>query len=484
MTDHSRGYDAGVLAALVESSEDPILIKDLDGLIQSWNPAAERVYGYTAAEVVGRSVSVIVPPDRRDELRSVLERLRSEQRVERYETVRLAKDGRRIDVALTVWPIKDAAGEVVAAAAIARDLTERNRTESALQASELRWQAVVNSAVDGIIVIDARGCIEAFNPAAERLFGYSEQEMIGRNVSVLMPTPYRDEHDGYIARYLATGAKKIIGIGREVAALRRDGTTLPVHLSVGEMAVNGERKFTGILHDLSARAQIEAQLREQTALVRLGEMAAVIAHEVKNPLAGVRGAIQVIGSRLPKESKDVAMVKEIVARIDALDGLVKDLLLFSRPPRPKAAPVDLAALLTRTGDLFNSDPALKDVRVDVRGATPIVMADANLLKIVFENLLVNSAQAMKGCGTIRAQISLAASDCRIEVRDDGPGIPAEVLDRIFTPFFTTKARGSGLGLPTAKRLIEAHHGSINVASPPGGGALVTIRLPIDPARAS
>ena len=483
MTANSPGYDAAILAALVESSEDPILVKDLDGLIRSWNPAAERLYGYTAAEVIGRPVSVIVPPDRQDELRSVLERLRSEQRVERYETVRQAKDGRRIDVALTVWPIKNAGGQVVAAAAIARDLTARNRAESALQTSELRWQAVVDSAVDAIIVIDASGRIEAFNRAAERLFGYSAQEIIGRNVNVLMPAPYHDEHDGYIARYLATGTKKIIGVGREVTALRKDGTTFPVHLSVGEMAVNGERKFTGILHDLSARANIEGQLREQTALARLGEMAAVIAHEVKNPLAGVRGAIQVIGSRLPKDSKDAAMIKEIVARLDALNELVKDLLLFSRPPRPKTGPVDLSALLTATGDLLNSDPAFKEVRVDVRGATPIVSADADLLRIVFENLLVNSAQAMKGRGTIRALISLAGGDCRVEVRDEGPGIPAEVLDRIFTPFFTTKARGSGLGLPTAKRLVEAHHGSISIASP-GGGTVVTIRLPVELSRAS
>ena len=478
MTANSPGYDAAILAALVESSEDAILTKHLDGSIRSWNPAAERLYGYTAEEIIGRSVSLIVPPDRRDELASVLERLRREQRVERYETVRQAKDGRRIDVALTVWPIKDAAGQVVAATAIARDLTARNRTQSALQTSELLWQAVVDSAVDGIIVIDAKGLVEAFNPAAERLFGYSEQEMIGRNVSVLMPAPYHDEHDGYISRYLATGTKKIIGIGREVSALRRDGATFPVQLTVGEMNVEGERKFTGILHDLSARAHIEAQLREQTALVRLGEMAAVIAHEVKNPLAGVRGAIQVIGSRLPKDSKDAAMTKEIVARLDALNDLVKDLLLFSRPPRPKTGPVDLTTLLTMTANLLSSDPALREVRVDVEGTAPIVVGDADLLKIVFENLLVNSAQAMKGRGTIRALISLVDGDCRIEVRDEGPGIAADVLDKIFTPFFTTKSRGSGLGLPTAKRLIEAHHGSISVASPPGGGTIVTIRLPV------
>src|SRR5262249_1835112 len=157
---------------------------------------------------------------------------------------------------------------------IARDLTARKQTDVALQTSELRWRSVIDSAVDGIIVIDGKGRIEAFNRGAERLFGYQERDIVGQNVNLLMPSPYREEHNGYIAQYLATGVQKIIGIGREVTAQRRDGSTFPVHLSVGEMMIGGERKFTGILHDLSARVRIEEQLRERTALARLGEMAA------------------------------------------------------------------------------------------------------------------------------------------------------------------------------------------------------------------
>src|SRR6185295_1421377 len=221
------------------------------------------------------------------------------------------------------------------------DLTARVQLEERLRASEERWRSIVESAVDGIVVIDAMGHIESFNPAAERLFGYAERDVIGQNVNLLMPSPYHEEHDGYLARYQTTGVRTIIGIGREVTARRRDGTTFPVHLSVGEMSVNGERKFTGILHDLSVRIRMEEQLREQTALARLGEMAAVIAHEVKNPLAGVRGAIQVIGGRLPKDSKDATVVHEILTRLDALNELMKDLLLFARPPQPRLAPIDL-----------------------------------------------------------------------------------------------------------------------------------------------
>jgi PAS domain S-box-containing protein len=360
---------------------------------------------------------------------------------------------------------------------VLHDLSERMRLDGELRASEARWRSVIDSAVDGIVVIDEHGRIEAFNPAAERLFGHQEREVIGRNVNILMPSPYREEHDIYLARHLATGVQKIIGTGREVTGLRQDGSTFPLHLSVGKMMMGGARKFTGILHDLSARVRIEEQLREQTSLARLGEMAAVIAHEVKNPLAGVRGAIQVIGSRLPQDGKDAVMVKEIVSRIDTLNALMQDLLLFARAPQPKPAPIDVATLVTTTADLLGSDPALKDVRVTIEGTAPRIMADADLLKIVFVNLMVNGAHAMKGRGTIRVSLAAIADACQIAFADEGPGIPSEVRERIFTPFFTTKARGSGLGLPTAKRLVEAHRGNITIACPTSGGTIVTVELP-------
>ncbi len=365
----------------------------------------------------------------------------------------------------------------------AHDLSDRVRLEDELRASEARWRSVIDSAVDGIIVIDEHGSIEAFNPAAERLFGYEEREVIGRNVNVLMPSPYHEEHDTYLARHLATGVQKIIGTGREVTGLRRDGSTFPLHLSVGKMTVGGQRRFTGILHDLSARVRIEEQLREQTSLARLGEMAAVIAHEVKNPLAGVRGAIQVIGTRLPKDGKDALMITEIVSRIDALDELMKDLLLFARPPKPKLMLVDLGMLVATTADLLRGDPALQDVRIIIDGTPARVLADAELLKIVFVNLLVNAAHAMQGHGAIRVALTSIADTCQIAFTDEGPGMSPDVLEKIFVPFFTTKTLGSGLGLPTAKRLVEAHRGKITIACPPAGGTIVTVQLPAERAPA-
>ena len=341
-------------------------------------------------------------------------------------------------------------------------------------------KAIFESAVDGIIVIDAHGRVEAFNPGAARLFGYAEKEVVGQNVKMLMPEPYRHEHDGYIARYRETGEKRIIGIGRQVIGQRKDGTTFPVHLSVGEMQLGGEPKFTGILHDLTQRVSLEMQLREQAALTRLGEMAAVVAHEVKNPLTGVRGAIQVIGSRLPADSKDAAIVKEIISRIDALNSLMKDLLLFARPPQPRATALDPLSVTRTVADLVRQDPAQKDVSIDVSGASLPVHADGELLKIVLHNLLLNAAHAMQGRGRITVTVSTSDRGCRIAVADTGPGIPPEVREKLFTPFFTTKARGTGLGLSTAKRFLEAQDGAIEVACPPSGGTVVTLELPLVP----
>lgn len=467
-----------MLAALVESSDDAIIAKTLDGRIIAWNAGAQRMYGYTAQEMIGRSISTIIPPDRPDELIAILRRIAAGESVRRFETRRLTKDGHLIDVQLTISPIKDANGTIVAASTIAHDISEKNAHIQQLKDSEERLRSILDAAVDCIIVIDAKGKIESFNASAERLFGYSAAEVRGRNVNMLMPEPYHSEHDGYMHRYLATGEQKIIGIGREVTAKRRDGSTFPVHLSVGEMWLGGERKFTGILHDLTLRVAMEERLREQAALVRLGEMAAVIAHEVKNPLAAVRGAIQVIGKRLTPGSREAAVIDDIIARIDTLNLLVRDLLLFARPPQPHPIALDINAVLSATVDLLRTDEAHAGVRVAVAGEAPHVLADAELLKIVFLNLLINSAQAMKGRGEIDIVVSSTDGTCEVVLTDNGPGVPPEIRGRLFTPFVTTKSRGTGLGLSTVKRLVEAHHGDIRLQSPPSGGAQVVIRLPL------
>ena len=268
-----------------------------------------------------------------------------------------------------------------------------SQTVDSSRLDSARWRAIIDAAVDGIIVIDSRGHIEAFNAAAERMFGYAEAEVLGKNVSMLMPEPHRANHDGYIDHHLKTGEKKIIGIGRAINGLRRDGQVFPLHLSVGEFEIDGEMHFTGILHDLTRRAELEEQLRESTALARLGEMAAVIAHEVKNPLAAVRGAVQVIGSRLPPRTNDAAIITEIIARLDGLNDLIQDLLVFARPPAPKPVRTDVRRLVEAVALLLKRDPAFRDLAVVIEGDVPDSMADANLVTIALQNLLINAGQA-------------------------------------------------------------------------------------------
>ena len=468
------------LRTVIDSAVDGIIVIDHKGHIESWNPAAERLFGYPRSEVIGRNVSMLMPSPYREEHDSYLGR---------YLTTGEAKiigrgrevTGRRRDG--RVFPLHLSVGQMMIGderkfTGILHDLSDRVELEHRLKASEARWRAVIDSAVDGIVVIDAHARIEAFNPAAERLFGYTEQELLGQNVHVLMPSPYHEEHDTYLARYLATGRAKIIGTGREVTGRRRDGTTFPMHLSVGEVTVEGERRFTGIVHDLTGRVQLEGRLREGATLAKIGEMAAVIAHEVKNPLAGIRGAIQVIGGRPGVDSRDAAVLNDIVKRIDALDSLMKDLLIFARPPQPRRVSVDVVPLVTMTADLLCQDPSLTEVRIEVDGSAPPLLLDAEMLKIVFQNLLLNSAHAMQGQGKIDVTIAAIDGACEIAFADSGPGIPEEIRDKIFTAFFTTKSRGSGLGLATAKRLVEAHQGAIAVECPPTGGTRVTIRLPV------
>ncbi|MBM3770070.1 MAG: hypothetical protein FJW27_02055 [Acidimicrobiia bacterium] len=206
-------------------------------------------------------------------------------------------------------------------------------------------------------------------------------------------------------------------------------------------------------------------------------MAAVIAHEIKNPLTAVRGAIQVIGGRLSAGSRDAPVVKEIVARLDALNDLIKELLLFARTPQPRFGSVSLEGLMQMTLDLLAKDPAFASVHLSVSGDAPLVKGDAELLKIVFQNLFINAAQATQEHGEIRVMIVPGTTTHEVRVVDNGPGIPADVREKLFRPFFTTKARGTGLGLSTARRLLEAHGGSIAVEPGEHGGTAVTVTLP-------
>jgi PAS domain S-box-containing protein len=253
--------DRAHLAAMVQYSDDAIVGKDLDGVVTAWNTGAERLFGYTAAEAVGRPIPFLMPPDRLEEELDILAKVRVGERVEHFESTRLAKNARSIDVALTMSPVKDRSGRVIGVCKIARDITGRKRAEESLRESAQRMRSVVDHVVDGIITIDVRGTVQTLNPAAERIFGYPAADVVGKNVNVLMPAPYHAEHDSYLSNYVGTGRPKIIGIGREVEGRRSDGSTFPMDLAVSEFRLGDERFFTGIVRDITERKRAEEALR-------------------------------------------------------------------------------------------------------------------------------------------------------------------------------------------------------------------------------
>ena len=226
------------------------------------------------------------------------------------------------------------------------------------------------------------------------------------------------------------------------------------------------------------QAQVaEARFREQEALAQVGQLAAVVAHEVRNPLAGIRGAVQVISRRLGAEAPEQKIASEVLTRIDTLNDIVSDLLQFARPRQPAPVQTAFRPLIRTTVTLLRGDPALADVSVDVQGEDVVISADPELLKLALHNLLVNSAQAMDGHGRIVVMARSTDDACEIRIADEGPGIPPALRSHLFEPFFTTKHRGTGLGLATARRLMEAHGGTLELICPPEGGTTAILRLP-------
>ena len=238
------------------------------------------------------------------------------------------------------------------------------------------------------------------------------------------------------------------------------------------------QQYIALRYDITERKASEAALRAQTALVQLGKMAAIVAHEVRNPLAGIRGAMQVIGKRLAPGSQEQIVTDEAITRIDTLNDIVQDLLLFARPAQPALEPVAIRTLVADTVSLLREDPRFRSVQITLDvPPDEIVVGDPGQLKLVLLNLLINAAQAMEDQGVISVQARRVPGWQELRIIDHGSGIPPDVQDHLFEPFFTTKHRGTGLGLPTARRILEGHGGSISLDCPPGGGTVALIRLP-------
>jgi PAS domain S-box-containing protein len=329
-----------------------------------------------------------------------------------------------------------------------------------------------------VATTDVKGRITYVNEKFCQISKYRREELLGQDHRIINSAYHSKEFIRDLWRTIANGR---IWRG-EIRNRAKDGTYYWVDTTIVPFLDEHGKpyQYMAIRSDITERKRTEALLREQAALARLGEMAAVVAHEVKNPLAGIRGALQVIGGRMPETSRDRAVLGDIVDRIDSLNDIVQDLLVFARPRDPKLAPVPLVSLLERTTALLRKDPAHAAIQVEITGDRPTISADAEQLQIVLLNLLLNAAQASGAGACVRVTVSATDGNCRIALADNGPGITAEIRERIFEPFFTTKNRGTGLGLPTAKRVIERHQGDITIDCPPEGGTIVTVTLPVDP----
>jgi PAS domain S-box-containing protein len=327
-----------------------------------------------------------------------------------------------------------------------------------------------------VATTNVKGEITFVNDKFVEISKFPREELLGRDHRIINSGSHSKEFIRDLWQTIANGR---IWRG-ELRNRARDGSIYWVDTTIVPFLDERGKpyQYMAIRYDITDRKRSEVKLREQAALARLGEMAAVVAHEVKNPLAAIKGALQVIGGRMPAESRDKAIVGDVVARVDSLNDIVQDLLVFARPREPQLSPVALGSLIEDTAALVRKDPAHAGVRLTVSGANPIVQLDVEQLRIVFLNLLLNAVQAGGASGRIEVTIHADDLAATVAIADDGPGIPPVVRARIFEPFFTTKHRGTGLGLPTAQRIVERHRGTIAIDCPAGGGTVVTVTLPM------
>ena len=354
-------------------------------------------------------------------------------------------------------------------------------TDTAHERDAAYWQAIVATMTEGCVTIDVRGTIESINEAALRLFGYTRAELLGNNVKMLMPASYGAEHDSYLGRYLKTGERRVIGIGREVVGRRKDGSEFPIDLSVGEGWLGGQRFFTAVLRDISERKELQTKLAQSERLAAVGELAAGVAHEVNNPLNTIINCAQLIhdGDDANANATVIAEEGQRIAEI------VRDLLQFARDDKGRLQPTSLAEVTGRTlrllGDNWNRH-GIKVV-VELPDDLPPALARPQQLQQVLLNLLMNAKDALaegaRPDRTIWLRGRAQGDRVCLAVRDNGPGVPAHLGVRVFEPFVTTKrARGgTGLGLSVSKGIVESAGGALELHNRPGEGAEFVVNLP-------
>lgn len=486
------------LAAIVAASADGILTKRLDGVITTWNPACERLFGYTAAEAIGRPVTMLYPPGTESEEQAILDRIGRGEVVAVREARRMRKDGSLLWVSVSVAPERDSAGRIVGATAIKRDITEVRRAQD-------RFRGLLEAAPDAMIIVGSDGRIVLANAQAEKLFGYARSELIGSNVDRLVPDAVRPGHAKHRERFMADPKARPMGAALDLRARRKDGSEIPVEISLSPLDLEGERLVTAAIRDISDRRRMEAErqegrdrLRELEHLRQVDQFKTTFlntaAHELRTPLLPVKSELFMLKRRLA-DSPDAAVQSSLgllERNIRRLAGLVEDLLDAARYQAGrvvlKLEPTDAHALLGEVVESFRQAATDHRITLDLSLAGPPTAAiDAGRVSQVLYNLIGNAVKFTPDGGRIRVSCKNGPDGLAVQVQDSGFGLAADEIARLFQPFVQLRQavepgqRGSGLGLYISRGFIEAHGGRIWAESAgPDRGSTFAFTIPAGP----
>ena len=464
------------MQALMDNASAVIFIKGLDGRYVMVNRMYEALFHFTREDIVGKSDEDIFPPEMARAFQENDRRVIAAGMPLQFEEIAPHDDGPHTYVSVK-FPLSDASGSVSAVCGIAMDITERKRSEEELRERESRMRAIMDNAVEAIITMGEDRVVQSINAAAVQMFGYAPEEVIGRNVNMLMPDPHMSGHDADVQRYAETGERKIIGSRREVEARRKDGSTFPAELSVSETQLQSGRLFTGLLHDITLRKQAETELRRSNR--DLEQFAHTASHDMKEPLRMVTNYLQLLERRYTGKLDEEAhqFIAFAVGGATRMRRLIDDLLGYSRvgATAEPLAPTSCAGVLrTVRHDLT---PALEEAGASLTedASLPTVLADEVQLAQVFQNLIANALK-FRGAEPPRIHVGARREDGRwvLSVSDNGIGIEKEFHERIFEIFQRLYPReryaGTGIGLAVCKKIVERHGGSIRVESEIGRGS--------------
>lgn len=489
------GQYAEELALLMEGATDyAIFMIDPKGHVTIWNKGAERVFGWSAEDIIGKPAEILSSEETsiRAENDGVQTLAREGWTGQRWH---VRKDGTEFLADVTLTPLKDNSGDLRGYAKVVRDVTDRYASERAVERRERHLRSILDTVPDAMIVIDERGHIISFSAAAQKTFGYDEEELVGRNVNILMPSPDSERHNSYIRRYLDTSERRIIGIGRIVTGLRKDGSSFPMELSVGEAISGDQRLFTGFVRDLTDKHRTEARVQElQSELIQvsrlsaMGTMASTLAHELNQPLTAIanyaEAAVPILAS---DEAEDRAILNELFQEIAAQSlragGIVRRLREFIARGEVEKRLENLPTLIDEAASLALVGAREKGVsaRFNLDPLAKTVLADRVQIQQVLINLIRNAVEAMEDCESRNLLISsevLGPETVGISVADTGPGIAPEITDQLFQAFISTKSSGMGLGLSICQTIVEAHGGRIRARPSIAGGMEFQFTLPL------